>query len=76
FWKHLDEIHALWTQFGKNQDKICNSTRRCSRFCYQTVETSSQSLVTPSEHSRDDVKIFYGAVKVTDSMEARKRFTG
>ncbi|GJT28680.1 hypothetical protein Tco_0908955 [Tanacetum coccineum] len=65
--KHLEEIHALWTQFGKKWDKIST---------LQTVETSSHFLVTMSKFSKDDVKIYPDDVKVTNSREARRRFTG
>nr|GEZ00952.1 hypothetical protein [Tanacetum cinerariifolium] len=59
-----------------NQRQDCNFTRRYSRFSLQRLETASTFLMTPSEHSRDDIKILSDAVNVTDSEEARGRFAG
>ncbi|GJW35924.1 hypothetical protein Tco_0058844 [Tanacetum coccineum] len=44
---------------GEETEQDCNFTRRWSRFGTQCVETTSQSLVTTSNSSRDDVKISY-----------------
>ncbi|GJY46705.1 hypothetical protein Tco_0435768 [Tanacetum coccineum] len=38
------------------------------------METTSTFLVTPSEHSKDDVKIHSDDIKLTDLEEAQKRF--
>ncbi|GKC52782.1 hypothetical protein Tco_1075527, partial [Tanacetum coccineum] len=65
-------LDSIWEEKGQD----CNFTRRHSRIRLQTRETASKFLVTPSEHSRDDVKINPDDVKVTDSREARRRFTG
>ncbi|GKF26581.1 hypothetical protein Tco_0082475 [Tanacetum coccineum] len=75
FGKHLEEIHTLWTQFGKKRDKIA-TTQRHSKIGLQVVETLSHFLVMTSRPSKDDVKIYPDDVKVTDSIEARRRFTG
>ncbi|GJX15189.1 hypothetical protein Tco_0206947 [Tanacetum coccineum] len=82
-WKALREntytLNSIWEESGQD----CNSTRSHSRFSFQTVETSSTFLVTSSEHSKDDVKIhsddvkiYSDDVKLTDSEDARRRFTG
>ncbi|GJR12196.1 hypothetical protein Tco_0794848 [Tanacetum coccineum] len=65
-------LDSIWEETGED----CNSTRRLTKIRLQTVETASTFLVTPSEHTKDDVKIFPDDVKVTDSIEARGRFTG
>ncbi|GJS38842.1 uncharacterized mitochondrial protein-like protein [Tanacetum coccineum] len=57
FGKHLEEIHTLYTQFGKKQDKIASLLEGHSRFGLQTVKTASQFHVTTSKHSRDDIMI-------------------
>nr|GFA46141.1 hypothetical protein [Tanacetum cinerariifolium] len=70
---------CIFDSIWEKQDKIATlleGTQRRSRFGFQTVEMTSTFLMTPSEHSRDDVNNFSDAVKVTDSEEARKRFTG
>ncbi|GKF06275.1 hypothetical protein Tco_0036943, partial [Tanacetum coccineum] len=73
-WKALGgnthTLDSIWE--GMRQD--CNFTRRHSRFGLQTVETASQTLVTTLELSRDDVRIHIDDVKLTDSVEARRRF--
>ncbi|GKB10920.1 hypothetical protein Tco_0844843 [Tanacetum coccineum] len=69
---HTHTLDSIWEQTGQD----CNSTRRHSRFGLQTVETASQFHVMMSKHSKDDVKIHIDDVKLTDSGEARRRFTG
>ncbi|GKA34652.1 putative ribonuclease H-like domain-containing protein, partial [Tanacetum coccineum] len=54
----------------------CNSTQRHSKIGLQVMETSSQLLVMISKSSRDDIRILIDNVKLTDSEEARRRFTG
>ncbi|GKD29250.1 hypothetical protein Tco_1240028 [Tanacetum coccineum] len=75
-WKALGgntcTLDSIWEETGLD----CNSTRSHSRFCFQIVEMASTFLVTPLEHSRDDVKISPDDVKLTDSEEARQRFAG
>ncbi|GKA79866.1 hypothetical protein Tco_0786462 [Tanacetum coccineum] len=65
-------LNSIWEETGQD----CNSTRRHSKIRLQAVKTASTFLVTMSEHTKDDVKIYLDDVKVTDSMEARRRFTG
>ncbi|GJX01235.1 hypothetical protein Tco_0185148 [Tanacetum coccineum] len=47
------DLDSIWEE--TRQD--CNFTRRYSRFGLQRLETASTFLVTPSEHSMDDIKI-------------------
>ncbi|GKG33020.1 hypothetical protein Tco_0430530, partial [Tanacetum coccineum] len=65
-------LDSIWEETGQD----CNSTRRHSRIRLQTMETSSHFLVMMSKISNGDVKIYPGDVKVTDSREAHRRFTG
>ncbi|GJW17928.1 retrotransposon protein, putative, ty1-copia subclass [Tanacetum coccineum] len=65
-------LDSIWEETGQD----CNSTRRHSRFCFQTVETSSHFLVRTLGFSQDDIKIHPDDVKLTDSEEVRRRFAG
>ncbi|GJU35528.1 hypothetical protein Tco_1183882 [Tanacetum coccineum] len=58
FGKLLEDIHVTWTQFGKKRDKIAALHEVVSRICAKSLETASQFLATPSEPTRDGVKIF------------------
>ncbi|GJT39337.1 zinc knuckle CX2CX4HX4C containing protein [Tanacetum coccineum] len=72
-WKALGgNIHTLDSILEETRQD-CNSTRRHSRIRLQTLETASKFLVTPSEHSRDDVKIYPDDVKDQRWKRARSK---
>ncbi|GKF10551.1 hypothetical protein Tco_0048477, partial [Tanacetum coccineum] len=76
---HLESTWRKYMHFGLNLGR--NGTRlhlysKTLEVLFQIVETASTFLVTPLEHSRDDVKISPDDVKLTDSEEARQRFAG
>ncbi|GJV27987.1 hypothetical protein Tco_1384435 [Tanacetum coccineum] len=69
---NIRTLDSIWEEMRQD----CNSTRTHSRIRLQTVETTSKFIVTPSEHSRDNVNIHPDDVKVTDLRESHRRFTG
>ncbi|GJR81567.1 hypothetical protein Tco_0152352 [Tanacetum coccineum] len=53
-WRKYSDLGSIWEETGQD----CNSTRRGSKNCSQTVETTSEILATPSGFASDDVRIF------------------
>ncbi|GJU35999.1 hypothetical protein Tco_1184353 [Tanacetum coccineum] len=72
--RYLKEIHVTLTQFGKKQDNIA-TLHEDDQNVAQFVETASQSLVTTSKCSRDDVKMNCDDVKVVDSENPKEDST-
>ncbi|GJZ96474.1 hypothetical protein Tco_0668808 [Tanacetum coccineum] len=50
FEKHLEEIHTLWTQFGKKRDKIATSLEDTQDLAYSSWRRRHKSLRRRQDH--------------------------
>ncbi|GKG32436.1 hypothetical protein Tco_0429946, partial [Tanacetum coccineum] len=54
---NLKEIHVTWPRLGKNKTRLQLYTKVDEEITHR-LETSSEILVTPSDHQSDGVRIF------------------
>ncbi|GJR80024.1 retrovirus-related pol polyprotein from transposon TNT 1-94 [Tanacetum coccineum] len=72
---HLEEIYVTWAHLGKKQTRLQLYTKVDEEIAIQWLETTSQSLVTASEHQSDGVRKIKTATPEQNGVVERRNRT-